>query len=144
VPRYRSTFNLAELLESAREELASQYLEQYKIFLLGALAGLRRSEIDSLPWSAFRFDEGVIRIETTEHYRPKSHNSEGDVHVDPELLEVFRGYYARRKSELLSRATPNRLPLMRPMAFIVARTRYSRSSAGFAARASSHASPYMT
>jgi integrase len=114
VPRYRSTFNLAELLESAREELASQYLEQYKIFLLGALAGLRRSEIDSLPWSAFRFDEGVIRIETTEHYRPKSHNSEGDVRVDPELLEVFRGCYARRKSEFVIESDSKPPPLDAP------------------------------
>jgi hypothetical protein len=101
VSRYRSTFDLAELLESAREELALQHPEQYKIFLLGALSGLRRSEIDVLPWTAFRFDEGVIRIETTEHYRPKSHNSEGDVRVDPELLEVFRGYHARAKDEFV-------------------------------------------
>jgi hypothetical protein len=49
VSRYRSTFELAELLESAREELAFQHPEQYKIFLLGALAGLRRNEIDVLP-----------------------------------------------------------------------------------------------
>ena len=62
------------------------------------MAGLRRNEIDVLPWTAFRWNEGLIRIETTEHYRPKSHNSEGDVRVDPELLELFRGYYARRKS----------------------------------------------
>jgi integrase len=114
VPRYRSTFDLAELLDSAREELASQYPEQYKIFLLGALAGLRRSEIDSLPWSAFRFDEGVIRIETTEHYRPKSHNSEGDVRVDPELLEVFQGYYARRKGDFVIESDSKPPPLDAP------------------------------
>jgi hypothetical protein len=48
-PRYRSAFDLAELLESAREELAFPHPEQNKIFLLGALAGLRRNEIDSLP-----------------------------------------------------------------------------------------------
>ena len=100
-PRYRSTFDLAELLESAREELAFQHPEQYKIFLLGALAGLCRNEIDSLPWTAVRWNEGVIRIETTEFYRPKSHNSEGDVRVDPELIELFRGYYAGRKSEFV-------------------------------------------
>jgi hypothetical protein len=73
MPRYRSTFDLAELLESARQQLAFQHPEQYKIFLLGALAGLRRNEIDVLPWTAFRWSEGVIRIETTEFYRPKSH-----------------------------------------------------------------------
>jgi hypothetical protein len=46
------------LLESAREEPASTKPEQFKIFLLGAMAGLRRNEIDKLPWTAFRWDEG--------------------------------------------------------------------------------------
>ena len=81
--------HVAELLESAREELATSQPERYKILLLGVMAGLRRNEIDVLPWSAFRWNEGVIRIETTELYRPKSHNSEGDVRVDPELMELF-------------------------------------------------------
>ena len=100
-PRYRATFDMVGLLERARQELATEHPEQYKIFLLGAMAGLRRNEIDVLPWSAFQWNEGVIRIETTEHYRPKSHNSEGDVRVDAELLELFRGYYARRKSDFV-------------------------------------------
>ncbi len=100
-PRYRATFDMVELVESARDKLAAQHPEQYKIFLLGACAGLRRNEIDVLPWSAFQWNDGVIRIETTEHYRPKSHNSEGDVRVDSELLELFRGYHARRKSEFV-------------------------------------------
>jgi hypothetical protein len=100
-PRYRATFDMALLLESARQELATSRPEEYKIFLLGAMAGLRRNEIDCLPWSAFRFDEGVIRIETTAFYRPKSHNSEGDVRVDPELMELFRGYRARANGEFV-------------------------------------------
>ena len=95
------TFDMVGLLESARAELATEHPEQYKIFLLGAMAGLRRNEIDVLPWTAFHWNEGLIRIETTEHYRPKSHNSEGDVLVDPELLELFRGYHARRKSDFV-------------------------------------------
>jgi hypothetical protein len=100
-PRYRATFDMIGLLESARQELAPFRPEQYKIFLLGAMAGLRRNQIDSLPWTAFRWNEGVIRIETTEFYRPKSHSSEGDVLVDPELMELFRGYCARRKSDFV-------------------------------------------
>ena len=100
--------------------------EQYKIFLLGALAGLRRNEIDVLPWTAFRWNEGVIRIETTEFYRPKSHNSEGDVIVDPELMEVFRGFTRGARATLSSRATRPRCPLMRPMAPIVAWRRCGR------------------
>ena len=99
--RYRSTFDMATLLESARQELAAEKPEQFKIFLLGAMAGLRRNEIDLLPWSAFRWDEGLIRIEATEFFRPKSHESAGDVVVDSKLLEIFRGYHARRKSEFV-------------------------------------------
>ena len=63
------------------------------------MAGLSRHEIDLLQWRAFLFDEGAIRIETTEHFRPKSHSSEGDIHVDGELLDVFRGFRARAKSD---------------------------------------------
>jgi hypothetical protein len=100
-PRYRATFDVIELVERAREELAPLRPEQYKIFLLGVMAGLRRNEIDCLPWTAFRWNEGVVRIETTEFYRPKSHSSEGDVRVDPELLEVFRAYHEQRKSEFV-------------------------------------------
>jgi hypothetical protein len=37
-------------IESARQELATAHPEQYKIFLLGAMAGLHRNEIDKLPW----------------------------------------------------------------------------------------------
>ena len=98
VPRYRSTFDIATLMEAARAELPT---EQLKIFLLAAMAGLRRNEIDKLPWTAFRFDDGVIRIQATEFFRPKSHDSEADVLVDAELLDLFRGFHARRKSEFV-------------------------------------------
>jgi hypothetical protein len=80
--RYRSTFDMATLLESARTELATEKPEQFKIFLLGAMAGLRRNEIDKLPWTAFRWDKGLIRIEATKFFHPKSHESAGDVVVD--------------------------------------------------------------
>ena len=43
-PRYRATFDMVELLESARQELATEHPEQYKIFLLGAMAGLRATK----------------------------------------------------------------------------------------------------
>lgn len=98
-PRYRSTFDIIALVESAKEELATERPELFKIFLLGAMAGLRRHEVDLLQWRAFLFHEGVIRIETTEHFRPKSSSSEGDIHVDAELLDVFRGFRARAKSD---------------------------------------------
>ena len=36
------------------------------------MAGLRRNEVDKLPWAAFRWDEGLIRIEATQFFRPKT------------------------------------------------------------------------
>ena len=96
--RYRATFELAALTQAARAELPPQ---QFKIFCLASMAGLRRSEIDLLPWTAFHWDEGLIRIEATRHYRPKTHGSEGDVLVDPELMALFRGYHAAAKGEFV-------------------------------------------
>jgi integrase len=93
--RYRSGFDMMAVLAAARQELATAKPEQFKIFLLASMAGLRRNEIDKLEWTSFRWDEGLIRIEATNFFRPKSHTSEGDVLVDPELMQVFRGYHAR-------------------------------------------------
>jgi integrase len=93
--RYFATFDLAELVQSARDDLADTDQEAFKVLLLSALVGLRRKEIDLLPWSAFRWNEGVIRVEHTRHFTPKTDDSVADVAVDPELLSVFRGYRAR-------------------------------------------------
>jgi hypothetical protein len=67
----------------------------------GAKENPRRNVIDKLAWTAFCWNEGVIRIQATEFFRQKSHESEGDVLVDPELLELFRSFHARRKSEFV-------------------------------------------
>ena len=65
------------------------------MLLLASLAGLRRKEIDLLPWSAFLWEQGVIRIEATRHFTPKTADSADDIAVDPELLTLFRGYLTR-------------------------------------------------
>lgn len=89
--RYRSGFDIEEVICAARGELPA---DQMKAFLLAIMAGLRRNEIDKLEWAAFRWNEGVIRIEATRFFQPKSEDSTGDVEVDPELMEVFRGFRA--------------------------------------------------
>ena len=96
--RYRSSFDIERLIAAAQTELPQ---EQLKVFLLAALAGLRRGEIDTLEWPAFRWTDGVIRIEATRHFHPKSEDSVGDVEVDPELLAVFRGFHARATSSFV-------------------------------------------
>ncbi len=96
--RYRSGFEIEEVIREAQGELPA---EQMKIFLLAVMAGLRRNEIDKLEWAAFRWNEGVIRIEATRFFQPKSESSTGDVEVDPELMEVFRGFRASAKGDFV-------------------------------------------
>jgi integrase len=100
--RYFATFDLEELIQNACDDLAESDQEAFKVLLLSGMAGLRRKEIDLLPWSAFRWDENVIRIAHTKHFTPKTSDSVGDVTVDPELMTIFRGYRARApKSEFV-------------------------------------------
>ena len=92
IQRYRSKIDIEALIQAAVRELPQ---EQLKIFLLATMAGLRRNEIDKLQWSAFRWTDGVIRIEETEHFAPKSSDGAGDVPIDKELLAMFRGWHAK-------------------------------------------------
>ena len=96
--KYQSNFDVRLLVRQAREELAPEKPELFKIFVLAAMCGLRRREIDLLPWSAFRWEDGILRIEATEFFRPKSEESIADIPLEPELLALFRGYHARAKS----------------------------------------------
>jgi integrase len=59
------------------------------------MVGLRRKEIDLLEWESFLWGAGVVRVQVTQHFDAKTEDSLGDVAVDSELLELFRGYHAR-------------------------------------------------
>src|SRR5207253_186340 len=80
--RYRSGFDVEHLIGDAQKELP---IEPLKILLLALMVGLRRNEIDKLEFPAFRWDEGIIRIEATRYFHPKSEDAIGDVEVDAEL-----------------------------------------------------------
>jgi integrase len=66
--------------------------EQFKIFCLALLCGLRKREIDTLLWKSVDLEKGVIRIERTEYFQPKSEDSAAEVDVAPELVEILRGF----------------------------------------------------
>jgi integrase len=93
--KYKRTFDVRDLIQRAEVELAVSQSELFKIFLLAVMAGLRRKEIDLLEWASFRWPENVIRIETTEVFEAKTEESNDDVEVDPELMEIFRGFRAK-------------------------------------------------
>ena len=79
-----------ELAQFGSDTVPPLQREPWKIFLLAVGAGLRRKEIDLLEWSSFRFEMGIIRIEATRYFRPKSEDSAGDVEVDHEIMTIFR------------------------------------------------------
>lgn len=99
--KYRSNFDVQALIIKATEELAGQESEAFKIFLLAVMVGLRRKEIDLLEWPSFRWEHRVIRVEPTKFFHPKSEDSIGDVPLDPEIVELFRGYRARATDEFV-------------------------------------------
>ena len=96
--RYQSNFDPGHLIRAAQEELPR---EQFKIFLPAMMAGLRRNEIDKLEWSAFDWDRNVISIRATAYFSPKSEDATGDVEVDPEVMELFRGYQANASGDFV-------------------------------------------
>jgi hypothetical protein len=108
--KYRSTFDIVQLVGVAKEELAQNDREAYKVFLLAVMVGLRRKEIDLLEWTSFRWKEGIIRIEPTRYFSAKSEDSYSDIAVDPELLGLFRQYKATASGPFVieSEASPAR------------------------------------
>ena len=95
--KYRSNFNVLDLIKLANEELRPSDPPVYMIFLLGVAAGLRRKEIDLLEWSVFRFKENAIRVEPTQFFHPKSQDSIAEIQVDPEVMSIFREYHNKAK-----------------------------------------------
>jgi integrase len=99
--RYQSRIDAEKLLRLAGAELAGKQPEAFKIMVLALCCGLRKREIDALLWSQVDLDGGLIRIEATEHFRPKSDDSADDVDIDPELLALLRGWKARATGEFV-------------------------------------------
>jgi integrase len=96
--KYRATFDVETLIAKAKDELAPGDPEAFKAFLLAVMVGLRRKEIDLLEWESFLWDTGVVRVQVTQRFDAKTEDSLGDVAVDSELLELFRGHRARATS----------------------------------------------
>jgi integrase len=89
------------LLRAAIGELADDHVEMLKAFLLAITLGLRRREIDLLEWRSFDFVEGTLRIVPTKWYQLKTPESASELPVEPEILELFRGWRARATDEFV-------------------------------------------
>lgn len=90
-----------ELLRAALAELTGDRAEELKAFLLGLTLGLRRKEIDLLEWQSFDFVTGTLRIMPTRWYHLKTNESASELPVEPEILELFRGWRVRATGEFV-------------------------------------------
>jgi integrase len=87
-----------ELLRAAVDELGSDRPEELKAFLLALVLGLRRREADMLEWQSFDFAAGTLRVMPTKWYQLKTNESAAVLPVEPEILELFRGWRAKARS----------------------------------------------
>jgi len=95
--QYQSKKFGPDLLAAAGPELASSNPEAFKVLVLALCCGLRRNEIDKLLWQQVDLANGVIRIEATKYFRPKSEDSIGEVDLDAEIVALMRGWQAKAK-----------------------------------------------
>lgn len=84
--RFQPNVDAPTLLYWAQEELERKNPEQFKALTLCLFLGLRKKEADCLTWQQVDFDAGKVRIETTEHFKPKSENSEREIPIQESLL----------------------------------------------------------
>lgn len=82
--RFKVQVELADLLQAAAKDLAKDR-EVMKAFLLGAGAGLRKREMDSLTWDALDAKNNTLHLMATEHYGLKSHDSAAAIPLAPEV-----------------------------------------------------------
>jgi integrase len=105
--RYVSKVDAYALLARARQQLAENEPEAFKVLILALVCGLRRSEIDHLLWRTFDFSRGLLHIENTEFQQLKSEDSAGTIDLDADTAALFKGYRARAPQSLFVIESPN-------------------------------------
>ncbi len=107
--RYYSEVDPVWLLACADRELKTKERSQeYLALNLCLWAGLRRKEADLLTWAQIDFENGQVHVRRTAHFEPKTEESQRDIDVPQQALDVFRSFKAGSKSEfVLDGGTPN-------------------------------------
>jgi integrase len=105
--RYVSKVDAYAILARAKEELAENEPEAFKVLVLALVCGLRRSEIDHLLWRTFDFGRGLLHIENTEFHQLKSEDSAGVIDLDADTAALFKGYRALVPKSVFVIESPN-------------------------------------
>jgi integrase len=90
--RYHSDVSPEWLLVCAERELKKDHPQQFLALFLCLWAGLRRKEADLLMWEQIHFNQGQIHIRRTAYFEPKTEESQRDVDLSPEAVEVLRKF----------------------------------------------------
>jgi len=99
--RYHSAINPVWLLACAERELRTQRPQEYLALSLCLWAGLRRKEADLLTWKQIDFEAGQIHVRRTLYFEPKTEESQRDIDLPPEALDVFRSFKAGSHSDFV-------------------------------------------
>jgi integrase len=106
--RYHSDVSAEWLLVRANRELREEQPQLFLALFLCLWAGLRRKEADLLVWDQIDFRLGRIHIRRTDHFEPKTEESQRMVDMAPEALNVLRLFKEGSTSEfVLHGAQPN-------------------------------------
>ncbi len=90
--RYRSEVSAEWLLTAAEGELRDSRPQLYLALVLCLWGGLRRKEADLLTWPQINFDAGLLTICRTAHFEPKTEESQRQVDLAPQALDVLRSF----------------------------------------------------
>lgn len=99
--RYHSDVKLEWLLACAERELRNDHAQQYLALILCLWGGLRRKEADTLTWAQIDLAEGQIHIRRTEHFEPKTDESQRTIDLAPGVRDVLRTFKEGNKSEFV-------------------------------------------
>jgi integrase len=91
VRRFKTSVKPRDMFDAAKAQLLGDPLAALVLCLFG---GLRRGEVDMLPWSHVDLENGFVEVRTTPHFRPKTVESERVTPLPTEALKILRKHRA--------------------------------------------------
>jgi integrase len=86
--RFKTTVDPRQLYAAALVELKGDDLTA---FLLCITAGLRKGEVDLLPWAHVDLDAALVTVAPTKHFLPKTEESQRATPIPPDVVAHLRG-----------------------------------------------------